>query len=83
MSVDSDVEIVVDATRESETYANAVGIFSGKAHKAPSLEEKRTMLLNIVKRPPEEPADSIAPFVHVTAGASSRSRTGRRSPPGR
>ena len=54
MSIDSDVEIVVDKTRESETYVNAVGIFSGKAHKAPGLEEKRTMLLNIVKRPPEE-----------------------------
>ena len=33
---------------------NTVGIFSGKAHKAPGLEEKRTMLLNIVTRPPEE-----------------------------
>ncbi len=54
MSVDSDVKVVVDALRESETYVNAVGIFSGKAHKAPGLKEKRTMLLNIVTRPLEE-----------------------------
>ena len=54
MSEDSEVEVIIDVLKENQAYVHALGIFSGKAHKAPGLEEKRTMLLNIVKRPPEE-----------------------------
>ena len=54
MSDASDVEVIVDVLKENQTYVHALGIFSGKAHKAPGLKEKRPMLLNIVKRPPEE-----------------------------
>ncbi len=35
-------------------YESALDIFSGKAHKAPPLDVKRTMLLNIVSRPWEK-----------------------------
>ena len=54
MSDNSDVEVIVDILKENQTYVHALGIFSGKAHKAPGLEDKRTMLLNIMKRTPEE-----------------------------
>jgi hypothetical protein len=54
MSDDSEVEVIVDVLKENQTYVHALGIFSGKAHKAPGVKEKRKMLLNIVKRPPEE-----------------------------
>ena len=39
--------------KQHPVYNPAFSIFSGKAHKAPPLDKKRTMLLNIVSQPVE------------------------------
>jgi len=56
MSSDNEVEVVVPwdvPLKQSPIYVSAKEIFSGKAHKAPPIDKKRTMLLNIVNRPSE------------------------------
>jgi hypothetical protein len=57
MSSGDEVEVVVlwDALlKQSPVYRSALNIFSRKAHKAPNIHTKRTLLLNIVSRPSEE-----------------------------
>ena len=57
MSSDDEVQVVVqwDAQLKlSLVYKPAFDIFSGKAHKSPPLDTKRTMLLDITSRPFEE-----------------------------
>jgi hypothetical protein len=57
MSSADAVEVVVlwDALlKQSPVYGSALDIFSGKAHKAPNINTKQTLLLNIVSKPSEE-----------------------------
>jgi hypothetical protein len=57
MSSDDKVEVVIPwdiPLKQSPIYVSAKEIFSGKAHKAPPIDKKRMMLLNIVNRPSEE-----------------------------
>jgi hypothetical protein len=57
MSSGDEVEVVVlwDALlKQSPVYGPTFNIFSGKAHKAPNIDTKRTLLLNIVSQPSDE-----------------------------
>jgi hypothetical protein len=57
MPSDDEVEVVVPwdvPLKQSPIYVSALETFSGKAHKAPPINKKRTMLLNIVNRLSEE-----------------------------
>ncbi len=57
MSSDDEIQVVIpwDAhLKQSPVYKPALDIFSGKAHKSPPIDTKRTMLLDIVSRPLEE-----------------------------
>jgi hypothetical protein len=57
MPSDDEVEVVVSwdvPLKQSPIYASALEIFSGKAHEAPPINKKRTMLLNIANHPSEE-----------------------------
>jgi hypothetical protein len=57
MSSDEEVKVVVSweaLLKQSPVYKSVLNIFSGKAHKAPLLDVKRTMLLNIISWPWEE-----------------------------
>ena len=52
-----EVEVVIlweALLKESPVYEPVLDIFSGKAHKAPNIDTKRNLLLNIVSRPWEE-----------------------------
>jgi hypothetical protein len=39
---------------KSSVFKSTLGIFSGKAHKAPPICKKRAMLMNTMSRPPDE-----------------------------
>jgi hypothetical protein len=57
MPSDDAVEVVIpwDAPlQQSLIYKSALEIFSRKAHKAPPINKKRLMLLNIIGQPSEE-----------------------------
>ncbi len=57
MSSDDEVEVLVlweALLKWSPVYKPAYDIFCGKAHKSPSIDKKRTMLLNTISRPLEE-----------------------------
>jgi hypothetical protein len=57
MSSGDEVEAVVlwDALlKRSQVYGSAFDIFSGKAHKAPNIDTKHTLLLDIISRPSDE-----------------------------
>jgi hypothetical protein len=67
MSSDDEVQVVVpwDAhLKQSPVYEPALDIFSGKAHKFPPIDTKRTMLLDIISCPLEEY------FLHGTSQAT-------------
>jgi hypothetical protein len=56
MSSDDQVQVVVPwetLMKQDPVYIFSFSIFSGKAHKAPPLDKKCTMLLNIVSKPVE------------------------------
>jgi hypothetical protein len=57
MPSDDEVEVVVPwdiPLKQSPIYISALEIFSGKAHEAPPIDKKKTMLLNIVNFTSEE-----------------------------
>jgi hypothetical protein len=57
MSSNDEVDVIIlwdTLLKQSPVYRSAFNIFSGKAHKAPNIDTKRTLLLNIVTRPWEE-----------------------------
>jgi hypothetical protein len=57
MSSGNEVKVVIlwdTLLKQSPVYGSAFDIFSGKAHKAPNIDTKRTLLMNIISRPWEE-----------------------------